>query len=61
MEYIATFSSVSHPTLSNPNPLITLFKSPDVGLKIRLQNTDPAATDIPMVEEKIVLKIPIPG
>ena len=32
-----------------------------MGWNSRFQNTEPAATEIPMVEEKMVRKTPIPG
>ena len=37
------------------------FKRPAVGWNRRFQNTEPAATEMPIVEEKIVRKTPMPG
>lgn len=56
----AHFGSVSHPIASIPNRPSISLSNPIVGLNKYSQNTEAAATDTPIVEEKIVRKKPIP-
>ena len=53
--------SVSQPMGLPPIHCTTWLSSPAVGWNSRFQNTEPAATEMPMVEEKMVRNTPIPG
>ena len=55
-EINAQFVSVNQPTELPPKFVMTLFKNPIEGWKITDQNKAADATDIPIVEEKIVEK-----